>query len=118
MTTKRLYFVERREQGAEWVFGCDQWELKVDPALISGSGKRLAQVPVVLTRKMLHAGLNRGMPTREQAALLGAPWPPEEGWLSALIGKAVPWETYRDFLSLKRKPRPRRKTHTKQEQPT
>jgi len=55
-----------------------------------------------LTRQILHsAGTSRSGFNRLQLEKLGVQWPPKKGWLSSLIGKEVPDETWEEVLSLK-----------------
>lgn len=61
---------------------------------------------MILTREAIHAAASQGGGwSRAQLSLLGVSWPPQRGWLSRLIGTAIPDGTYAQFLALKSKPR-------------
>ena len=71
---------------------------------------------VVLTRVLLHSAAsgNCGW-NREQLAVLGVPWPPPKGWLSALVGCTVSVDVWNRFVALrgaKRKDAPKKKFKT------
>ena len=110
-TSKPLWFAERVEESdAGMVFAYGGWELRVPTESVRGSA--VAKTPVllfdgavVLTRELLHAGLNVGSINRKQAAALGLTYPVAKGWLSAMVGTTVSQEAYQQFLSLRRPPR-------------
>lgn len=55
-----------------------------------------------LTREILHSAGTSGIGyNREQLRLLGVPWPPRHGWLSNLVGKDIPDDTWSKVMELK-----------------
>lgn len=55
-----------------------------------------------LTREILHtAATNYAGWNKQQTDLLGVPWPPKKGWLSALIGKEVSEETWQKVIAVR-----------------
>ena len=57
---------------------------------------------ITLTYAKLHAGGSaRCGFNKPQLALLGVAWPPQKGWLTALIGKQIPLALYEQFVALK-----------------
>lgn len=66
---------------------------------------------IKLTHKLIHdAARNYCGWNKTQLQLLGVPWPPRKGWLSALIGKEVSEETIaRVFAVRGLRPKERRK---------
>lgn len=55
-----------------------------------------------LTREMIFAGASSaGGWNRPQLALIGVPWPPVKGWVSARIGSQIDEQSYCKFLALK-----------------
>lgn len=73
-----------------------------------------------LTHSMLHkAASNYVGWNKTQAQLLGLKWPLEKGWLSSLIGKQIPDETWEKVLAVRGlKPKERRKLLKLEKEPT
>lgn len=57
---------------------------------------------ITLTSELLHsaASANRGW-NRKQLAVLGVSWPPQKGWLSALVGRTVSAGVWEQFVALR-----------------
>lgn len=57
---------------------------------------------ITLTSELLHSAATAGCGwTKAQLLLLGVPWPPRSGWLSALVGRTVPADVWEQFLALR-----------------
>jgi hypothetical protein len=125
---KRLWHVERVDDGGKWVFEMGAFRLRVESGLVRGSAARFATplaIPdevlhgaqeeakpepvsaageIVLTKELLNAGRNGdGWFNKQQAAMFGITLPPQRGWLESLVGLRVTREFYEWFLSLKKK---------------
>lgn len=59
---------------------------------------------MILTREWLHANISGlGSINRRQTEILGIPWPPPKGWLTAMVGKEVDDSILEKFVAAKKK---------------
>ena len=99
LTTKELFFTDAVLEDGDLIFTFDGWQLRVAAEIVARVDP---PDTVTLTREMLlEAGktpAGGSAYTKAQVAVFGVEF--RKGWLTALVGRTVPREQWKRFVSL------------------